>query len=228
MVKVVAIIQARLSSSRLPAKVMLDLMGKTVLERVVDRVKLAKLVDEIWIATSTNNEDDLIEELAKKINVKCYRGSLDNVINRYYETAKLAKADIIIRVTADNPLTEPTYIDEAVQLISSRQFDYISFENILVGSGIEAFSYLSFEDIVLKNELNEHNIEHVTSYYYQNEKLYNIEVKNQNFVSESIKSITIDTFEDYVKVFKIHEKLIADRIEQKSYLIEISSWKAWE
>lgn len=219
LVKVVAIIQARMSSTRLPAKVMLDLVGKTVLERVVDRVRLAGSVDEIWIATSTNVEDDLIEVIAKEIGVSCYRGSLENVISRYYETAELTKADIIIRVTADNPLTEPSFIDAAVVKLISDDLDYVGFDNIPLGTGVEAFTMKSLAELMKIATLTNHNQEHVTSYYYQNPKEFKIgRINDTYFDRESQTRLTVDTLEDYVFMVNIYNEMLVKAIKPEKFM----------
>jgi len=112
--KIVAIIQARVGSSRFPGKVLKKIGNKTLLEILVNRIKKVKNLDDIIIATSTNPKDKKIEELAEKLSVKCYRGSEENVLERYVEASKLISADIIVRVTADNPLTDPQEIDNLI------------------------------------------------------------------------------------------------------------------
>ena len=98
---ILAIIQARIGSTRLPGKVLMDLEGKTVLERVVERVKGSKFVSEIIVATTTSEKDDELEKLCKKIGVKVFRGSEDDVLDRYYEASKLFNPDNIVRITSD-------------------------------------------------------------------------------------------------------------------------------
>ena len=139
MVKVVAIIQARMSSSRLPGKVMLHLGGKTLLEQVVDRVKSATKINEIVIATSTQEEDFIIEDKAKQIGTKCVRGSLNHVFSRFKQAILESGADIVVRITADNPLTNAELIDKAVERLINENLEYVSFKNIPVGTGVEVF-----------------------------------------------------------------------------------------
>lgn len=217
--KVIAIIQARMSSTRLPAKVMLDLCGKTLLERVVDRVLLSKVINEIWIATSSEKEDDLVEKLAKKLNVNCYRGSLLNVLERFYQTSKLAEADIIVRITADNPLTEPSFINLSVEEIIRNNYEYVGFENIPLGSGVEAFTMESFEVLRNKNNLDKNNYEHVTSYYYQNREEYNVKkIKNIYSESKSDIRVTVDTLNDYIFMAKYYHELIEREINPRNFM----------
>lgn len=205
MVKVVGIIQARISSSRLPAKVMLNVVGKTLLERVIERVRLTTVLDEVYVATSKNKEDDLIEEIAKKNNVKCFRGSLENVFDRFSQVISISKADIVVRITADNPLTEPKMIDYGVTYLQKNELDYTTFKNIPIGSAVEVFTANSFSKIQNQNNLSSHNIEHVTSYYYQNPNEFSIHYIDDFYEKDlSMISVTVDTLEDYLKVYHIY------------------------
>ncbi len=115
--KVVAIIQARMKSSRLPDKVMLDIQGKPMLTRVIERVRLAKNVDHVIVATTTGADEDPIADLCRKAGVDCYRGSLQDVLDRYYQAAKPHQPNIVVRITADCPLIDPGLIDETVDVM---------------------------------------------------------------------------------------------------------------
>lgn len=204
MVKVIGVIQARISSNRLPAKVMLDVMGKTLLERVVERVQNSNVLDEIYIATSLKGEDVIIENISKKIGVKCFRGSLDNVFDRFIETIQKSEADIVVRITADNPLTEPNMIDYGVKHLTHYDLDYVGYKNVPVGTAVEIFTAKSFLSIPT-SKLNIHNKEHVTSYYYQNLDKYKVEFI-KDFYEEDLSniSLTVDTLKDYIKICNIY------------------------
>ena len=134
------IIQARMGSTRLPGKVMMDLEGKTVLARVVERVQCTNYANDICVATTTLSEDDKIVSEAIDLGVKFYRGSENDVLDRYCEAAKYMKADHIIRVTADNPLTEPRFIDACGMKIVNEQLDYVTSWDVPYGSNSEAIS----------------------------------------------------------------------------------------
>ena len=135
--RVVAIIQARMSSSRLPGKVMLDLCGRSVLERVIRRTKTCNILDDVWLATSSEGCDDVIELVGKRNNLKIFRGSLNDTLLRFCMVAKESKANVIVRVTADNPLTETRFMDVGIKKLINDRSDYIAFKNIPYGSGIE-------------------------------------------------------------------------------------------
>lgn len=205
---------------------MLDLCGKTILERVVDRVKLSEVIDEIWIATSSESEDKLVKGLATKMNINCFQGSLTNVMSRFYETAKLAKADIIVRITADNPLTEPTFIGTSVDRLVSGSFDYVGFDNIPLGSGVEAFTMNSFAKLRNRDNLNEHNREHVTSCYYQNPEIFKIgKINNMFSESEFQTRLTVDTLEDYILMAGIYNEMLVKDIKPEKFMEYILSKK---
>jgi len=121
---IVAVIQARMSSSRLPGKVMLDLAGKSVIEHVCIRLKKCKTISNIVIATSTDPSDDIIERWCTDHNVNYYRGSLNDVLDRYYQTAKVYHADAIVRITSDCPLIDPFIVDEVVENFIKGNYDF--------------------------------------------------------------------------------------------------------
>lgn len=110
--RVAAIIQARMGSTRLPGKVLMSIGGETVLERVVRRVSLAKRVDAIIVATTATDRDEAIVRECERLRVQCFRGSEDDVLDRYYQAAKAASADVIVRITSDCPLIDPGVVDQ--------------------------------------------------------------------------------------------------------------------
>jgi spore coat polysaccharide biosynthesis protein SpsF len=124
--RVVAVIQARMSSSRLPGKVLMPLAGRPLLAFMVDRVRRAQHIDSIVVATSTDPSDDPLAELLDTIGIACWRGSLENVLTRFYDAASDQKADIVLRLTGDCPLIEPQLIDACVEMLASQNLDYVS------------------------------------------------------------------------------------------------------
>ena len=121
--RVVGIIQARMSSTRLPGKVLLPLAGEPVLAHVVARTRACPLIDEVWVATSIDKSDDAIESWCQAENIRCYRGSLLDVLDRYVQAARLAKADAVVRITADCPALDPQLLTEVVQGFVSGKYD---------------------------------------------------------------------------------------------------------
>lgn len=111
---IVGIVQARIGASRLPGKVLLDIEGEPMLVRVVERTKRAKSLTEILVATSLEKEDDPIEQLCAAQGYICYRGSQQDVLDRYYQAARTYSADVVVRITADCPVIDPLVIDQTV------------------------------------------------------------------------------------------------------------------
>ncbi len=116
--RTVAILQARMGASRLPGKPLLDLGGQPMLQRVVSRTRRARRLDEIVVATTTEAEDAVIAEYCRAEGIPVYRGSLHDVLDRFYQAACLRTAEIIVRVTADCPVVDPHLIDAAVALVA--------------------------------------------------------------------------------------------------------------
>lgn len=210
MKKVVAIIQARMGSTRLLGKVMLKLCGKTVLAHDIERIKQSSLIDEIVIATTILEDDDIIEKEALKNGVKVYRGSEKNVLSRYYEAAKENNADIIIRITSDCPLIDPVIINNMIEFYLKNEYEVVTN----VGAGIEYRTYprgldveiFSFENL---NEAHayakeDYEKEHVTPYIYDNsKKIYYF----QNSINYSKYRWTVDTEEDFILIEEIYKEL---------------------
>lgn len=128
--RTVAIIQARMSSSRLPGKVLLDIGGQPMLARVVERTRLAQTLDKVVVATTGDPSDDPIAALCDQRGYPCYRGSLHDVLDRYYQSAKAFDAQVIVRVTADCPLIDPALIDRTVRAFWGQAENSVSYSVI--------------------------------------------------------------------------------------------------
>ena len=210
MKKVVAIIQARMGSTRLPGKVMKDLCGKTVLAHDIERVRQSKYIDEIVIATTKFKEDDIILREALENGAKVYRGSEDDVLRRYYEAAKENKADVIVRITSDCPLIDPFIVDEVIKVYLNSNYDLVTNAGFYPenrtyprGLDVEVFSF----DILKKafQEAKEmYQREHVTPFIYENSK--NIYYYKNN-IDYSKYRWTLDTEEDYKLIEIIYKNL---------------------
>ena len=124
--KTVAIIQARMGSTRLPGKVLRDLRGQSMLARVVSRVRAASLVDEVLVATTNLPVDDAIVAECRNCGVSVWRGSEQDVLDRYFQAAQFAKADIVVRITSDCPLIDPEVTDKTVRAFLEHSPDYAS------------------------------------------------------------------------------------------------------
>ena len=121
---VISIIQARIGSTRLPGKVMMKINNKPILQHIVEFLRHSQFIDQIVIATSTESEDDTIFELANSLSVKCFRGSSHDVLERYYECAKCYNGELVVRITADNPLIDPDLVDQVIQICQKTNCDY--------------------------------------------------------------------------------------------------------
>ncbi len=207
---ITAIIQARMTSTRLPGKVLKTVLGKPLLEYQIERVKRSNFINEIVIATTTNESDDLIVELCKKIEIKYYRGSEEDVLSRYYEAAMENHSDIIIRLTSDCPIIDTNVMDQVIQnyIEYQDQYDYVS--NTLIrsyprGMDTEAFSFKTLEQ-AYKNANKSYEREHVTPYIYQHPELFRIKtIKNKTDYSQH--RWTVDTPEDFELIKRIIEAL---------------------
>lgn len=128
--RVVAIVQARMTSTRLPGKVLADLCGAPLLQRIVERLRLCRRLDAIVVATTVNRDDDPVEALALKLGVEVYRGDEADVLGRVLAAAEGARADVIVRITADCPVIDPGIVDECIRLRAERGVDYASNVNV--------------------------------------------------------------------------------------------------
>jgi spore coat polysaccharide biosynthesis protein SpsF len=124
--KTLAIVQARMGSTRLPGKVLAEIAGKPMLARVVERTRRAKTLDQVVVATSSAPVDDRIAELCARSSIACFRGSEGDVLERYYEAAKHFGGEAIVRITADCPLIDPVVIDRVSDAYWSGAYDYVT------------------------------------------------------------------------------------------------------
>lgn len=196
---ITAIIQARMRSTRLPKKVMLPLGDKTILENVVDRVRQAKTIGQVIVATSIEQDDDIIAKLCEEKGIQYFRGSHEDVLDRYYQTAKHFKAEHICRITADCPLIDPAVVDEAVKQYQEGGYDYVSNSHPIAtypdGFDTWVFSFVALEKSWQEAKLPSER-EHVTSYIWNHPEKFKIfNVKNK--VDWSDYRLTIDENRDY-------------------------------
>jgi spore coat polysaccharide biosynthesis protein SpsF len=176
--KVVLIIQARMGSIRLPGKSMMKLAGNPLVGRILERVKRVKKIDAIVLATSNQVKDDVLVDLANEYGVSCFRGSETDLVDRYYKAAKYHKADVVLRLPADNPCPEPSEYDRLIDYHLSSTKDFSSNICNFMGNGypdgigVEAFTFDSLWEI-WKVEKNPLKREHIALNYYDyiNDKL---------------------------------------------------------
>ncbi len=176
MTLITAIIQARMSSTRLPNKVLKAILGQPMLQRQIERIKQSKLINKIIVATSTQTADDDIEQLCQTLNIDCFRGSLTDVLARYYQCTNKYPADHIVRLTADCPLTEPKIIDDVITLHLQTSSDYTSncrWPCLPDGLDVEVFT-LSALELSHQKAIKPSEREHVTQFMRNHEELFKL------------------------------------------------------
>ncbi len=228
--RTVAIVQARMGSSRLPNKVMMELCGHPALWHIYDRIRRSKRVDEFVIATSSMPENDGIEAFAMKNGISVFRGSEDNVLERVYLAAKKANADAVVRLTGDNVLVCAEIIDAgAVYFEQEGSLDYLYYrEGLPLGLAVEIMKYDALECAYLE-AADAECLEHVTPYLYRNPQRFCCH--RHVGLGEDCSKIrwTMDTPEDYELIEKIYAELYKEG-EYFGYLDALQEYKknaAW-
>jgi len=204
--KTVAIIQARLGSTRLPYKMMLSLHGKPIIEWVIKRVQKSKLLDDIIVAIPISEDNDVLAKYITELGVKVFRGSESNVLNRFYEAVKNEDATQIVRICADNPLIDGNEIDNLITFYKENSCDY-TYNHIprdnLYPDGLGA-EIISFELLKYMNEIvtSQHQKEHCLSYIWDNKDKFTIKTFDplDRELHQPKMKFDVDTFDDYHKL----------------------------
>lgn len=206
--KRVAILQARLDSSRYPGKVLAELKGKPVLEHIIDRLKAASEVDEICVAIPSEHKEDSLADALAKMDVTTVRGHASDVLARYIQAAYETKADIIIRATGDNPLVSPEVIDQQVRTLQAEaDLDYVITDGMSVGITTETFTLKTLEKLDFLAKHPDHR-EHVTLYLRRNPGPFVMRrLDPPEHLAKSNYRLTFDTEEDYRVLSAIYDKL---------------------
>jgi spore coat polysaccharide biosynthesis protein SpsF len=205
--KISAIIQARMGSTRLPGKVLIDLAGMTVLARVVRGLRRAKLIHEVIVATTDVESDDSIARECQHLGVPCFRGSELDVLDRYYQSAKAFGAEAVVRVTSDCPLIDPRLVAETIAIFQADEADYAS--NVIPrtyprGLDTEAFTAAALERAWLEAK-EPHQREHVTPYFYEHPELFRMASATAD-ADYSRYRWTLDTSEDLELIRAIYSR----------------------
>lgn len=210
MMKKGVIIQARMGSTRLSGKVMKQMVGKTVLEHVIERIGQAKLVDEIIIATTIHDRDDIIEQEALRCGAKVFRGSEEDVLSRYYYAAKENNIETVIRVTSDCPLIDPQVLDAMIGHFLNGDYDILtngggepSNRTYPRGLDAEIVPFAILENAFINAKEHYHR-EHVMPYVYENTDKICYYKNNADY---SQHRWTLDTPEDFELINTIYEHL---------------------
>lgn len=216
--KVEIYIQARMGSTRLPGKILKTVLGKPLLEYLIERVKKVKNASTFAILTTTNPQDDSIADYCERHHVLYYRGSEEDVLTRYYEVGLKRKPDAIVRITADCPLVDPDVVDQAIQLFKDSQPDCDYLSNSLQrtyprGLDVEVFSFKSLEQAHHQAQ-QPFEREHVTPYFYQHPNLFKLKNMTSGQCLEDYRW-TVDTVEDLTLVTLILENLYPHKSDFK-------------
>lgn len=208
--KIVASIEARMSSSRLPGKVLLEVMDKPMLELMIERVRRSRSVNELVVATTINKADDCIEELCQRLEVRCRRGSEEDVLGRVLEAHQMMKSDLIVELTGDCPLIDPEVIDTTVAFYLKNKFDYVSNclkQTYPLGMETQVFSTKRLHEIE-RITSDPADREHVSLYFYEKPGRFQIANVESGLPPHygSIR-LTLDTKEDFSLIRTIFERL---------------------
>lgn len=229
--KIGAIIFSRFSSKRLPGKALIDISGRSLLGRVIDRTREIQGIDKIIVATSSEPEDDQIEDFVRKENIDLYRGSLDDVVRRAYETCLKYGLDRFIRICGDRPFFSPKLVTDLIKLCLKEDFDIVTttFPRTYPPG-------LTCE--ILKTELLAENLdliiekddkEHLTSFFYKNPKKFYIKnVSPKNQINFNKINLCVDNDKDLERARWISDQMIQN--SDNCYNIEeiIALAREWE
>jgi spore coat polysaccharide biosynthesis protein SpsF len=226
-----AIIQARTGSTRLPSKVLLDLpygCGTTLLERVVERTSCVSRVDRTIVATSTNEADDAVEALTLKSGVACFRGSEDDVLDRYYRCAREYDIDHIVRVCADSPFIDPDIVDRTIDAHLSEKNDYTGTSLYPLGTNVEIFTIEALES-AFEHGREPGDREHVTPYIRRTPGAFSIRFHDADVpYRKPDLRLTVDVPEDYVFSCAIYDALYrGDPMFGLADVIDLVTRKPW-
>ncbi len=211
--KVLAITQARIGSTRLPEKILKTINNQSLLEIHLLRILRAKRIDKLKIATTNEPGNDRIISIADKLNVEAHKGSVNNVLERFYETAITETPDWVVRLTSDCPLVDPEVIDSVIDFAINEDLDYAS--NTLEptfpdGIDVEVFKFTSLKKAFIEARLIS-ELEHVTPYIWKNSSFAGGHLfKSDCFRNDDDYShirLTVDTQEDFMVVDKLIEVL---------------------
>lgn len=227
------IVQARMGSTRLPGKVMMDLCGKPVLWHVLERIKQCELISDFAVATTTLPQDDAISDFLSGIGVKCFRGDEKDVLSRFYHAALVYPADAIVRVTADCPLIDPNIIDRVIGRFLSSPCGYASNtgekRTFPRGLDCEIFTF-SLLELAFHEADEDYEREHVTPFMYLKQKSI---VTLENKYNYSDMRWTLDTTEDFQLIREIYRHFYRGRhdfymqdvysfLKQNPHLLELN------
>ncbi len=213
------IIQARMGSTRLPAKVLMEIEGKSILLYCLEQASKSKLINKIIVASTINQNDEILIEKVKNYGYDVFAGSEDDVLDRYYQAAKKFGTKVIVRLTSDCPLIDPQIMDNVIKTFQEIKCDYCS--NVQPptfpdGYDVEVFSFKALERAWKETKLMSER-EHVTPFLWKNNKKFKI-VNVENDEDLSHLRITVDEKEDFILIEEIIKKIKKSPIYLKDIL----------
>jgi spore coat polysaccharide biosynthesis protein SpsF len=214
---IVAIVQARMGSTRLPNKVFKNLCGRPLIWHIINN---SQKIEKIILATTKNPNDDVLEDWAIANDVPCYRGSEEDVLDRFYKAAQLFKADIIVRITADDPFKDSLIIDQVIDLLKKGNLDFAYNNNpptFPEGLDVEVFTFRSLER-AWADAKDPFEREHVTQYFYRNHELFKQKCLTYH---ENLSYLrwTIDTQSDWDMVEIVYNELFP--LKENFHMVDI-------
>jgi spore coat polysaccharide biosynthesis protein SpsF len=219
---VMAFLQARMGSHRLPGKVLMQIHGQSILERAIRRLRAAPVIDEVVVLTTHRKEDDAIEEECSRMGVLVYRGPDEDVLLRFFEASRMFNPNIIIRATADNPLIEIESVDRIVSALRSNKLDLCLEQDLPYGAATEAITAKALDKVHFLASDPRHR-EHVTLYLWEHPEEFKVSrIIPPDFVRYPQIRVTVDTPEDFQYV----EQLVGRVVEEdeplplREYLIK--------
>jgi len=238
--KIVTVIQARTGSTRLPHKVLMSLCGKPLLVRMVERVMSAQLAGTVVVATSTDKSDNTIEEICKAEGIECFRGELNDLLDRHYQTAKKYNADAVAKIPSDCPLIDPEIIDKVFKFYIDNidKYDFVSNLHPATypdGNDVEIMSFKTIET-AWKEAERKLEREHTTPFIWENPEKFRIGnvLWETGFNYSAKHRWTIDYEEDYIFIRTVYEELykknpkfsinnILNLLKDKPFIYDINS-----
>lgn len=228
--RVVTIIQARMGSQRLRGKVLADIGGNPLLSVIIKRISPARLIGELVVATTQRPEDDIIEQLAARLGVSCFRGADEDCLDRYYHAAKSFQAETVVRLTGDNPLIDASLLDWAVDefLTAEPRCDYLdtsSSSTFPLGLSVEVFSFSALE-LAWKNTADPAWREHVTPYLRRHGERF--ELKHLSCPQDySHLRWTVDTADDLKFVQALYDHFGHDHFSWREAIAAVERNPEW-
>ncbi len=202
------IITARLKSSRLPKKILLEVEGKTLIQHMINRIKHSRKIKKIIIATSTNKQDDILEDIAKQENIFCFRGSEEDVLMRLFFVAKKFNLSSFVNMTADIPMIDPTLIDHAIDVFNNINPDLFLYEkysfNVCVMVKVSSLAR------VCKFKKDSNTEAWIKYFQAMNDINIHIEKVSKENKNISLKT-SLDYYEDYLFIKRIFHELYEER-----------------